>query len=140
FPSVTPGTKCVTLGGAIAADIHGKNHHRDGTMAAFVDELTLLTAEGETLRCSRTEHADVFWATVGGMGLTGMILDARLRLRRVESAWLTVDYRRSRDLEETLGIFAASDGGSPYSLAWLDCLPRGRRTRRAVIMNGDHST
>jgi FAD/FMN-containing dehydrogenase len=140
FPPVTPGTKFVTMGGAIAADVHGKNHHRDGTLGAAVEDFTLLTADGDTLRCSRTEHADVFWATVGGMGLTGMILDARLRLRRVESAWLRVAYRKARDLEETLAIFAASDAGSPYSVAWIDCLARGRATGRAVIMHGDHAT
>jgi FAD/FMN-containing dehydrogenase len=139
FPPVTPGTKFVTVGGAIAADVHGKNHHRDGTISAFVDELSLLTADGETLRCSRTERKDVFWATVGGMGLTGMILDARLRLRPVESAWLSVDYRKARDLDETLGVFASSDAGSPYSVAWIDCLARGRATGRAVIMHGDHA-
>ena len=139
FPPVTPGTKFVTVGGAIAADVHGKNHHRDGTLTAFVRELTLLTADGELLRCSREAHADVFWATVGGMGLTGMILDARLRLRPVESAWLRVDYRKSRDLDETLGVFAESDAGSPYSVAWIDCLARGRAMGRAVIMHGDHA-
>jgi FAD/FMN-containing dehydrogenase len=73
------------------------------------------------------------------MGLTGMILDATLRLRRVESAWLRVDYRRARDLDETLAVFAASDAGSPYSVAWIDCLARGRATGRAVIMHGDHA-
>lgn len=140
FPPVTPGTKFVTMGGAIAADVHGKNHHRDGTLAAFVRELTLLTADGETLRCSRDEHADVFWATVGGMGLTGMILDVRLRLRAVESSWLRVDYRKARDLEDTLGVFAARDAASPYSVAWIDCLARGRTMGRAVIMHGDHAS
>jgi FAD/FMN-containing dehydrogenase len=140
FPPVTPGTKFVTLGGAIAADVHGKNHHRDGTIASFVDALTLLTADGDTLHCSRAENADVFWATVGGMGLTGMILDVRLRLRRVESAWLSVDYRKARDLDETLGVFAASDERAAYSVAWIDCLARGRATGRAVIMHGDHAS
>lgn len=140
FPPVTPGTKFVTVGGAIAADVHGKNHHRDGTLAAFVRELTLLTADGETLRCSRDERPDVFWATVGGMGLTGMILDARVRLRPVESGWVRVDYRKARDLADTLGVFAASDAGSPYSVAWIDCLARGRATGRAVIMHGEHAS
>jgi len=140
FPPVTPGTKFVSLGGAIAADVHGKNHHRDGTIASFVDALSLLTADGETLRCSRTENADVFWATVGGMGLTGMILDVRLRLRRVESAWLSVDYAKARDLDEALGVFASSDARAAYSVAWIDCLARGRSTGRAVIMHGDHAT
>jgi FAD/FMN-containing dehydrogenase len=139
FPPVTPGTKFVTVGGAIAADVHGKNHHRDGTLSAFLRELTLLTADGETLRCSREERPEVFWATVGGMGLTGMILDARLRLRPVESAWLRVDYRKARDLDETLGVFAESDAASPYSVAWIDCLARGRAMGRAVVMHGDHA-
>ena len=140
LPPVTPGTKFVTLGGAVAADVHGKNHHRDGTLATFLRELTLLTADGDLLRCSRAENPDVFWATVGGMGLTGMILEARLQLRRVESGWMRVDVRKATDLEHTLGVFAASDAGSPYSVAWIDCLARGRAMGRAVIMHGDHAT
>jgi decaprenylphospho-beta-D-ribofuranose 2-oxidase len=140
FPPVTPGTKFVTIGGAIAADVHGKNHHCDGTFSAFVEDLTLLTADGETLRCSRAERADVFWATVGGLGLTGMILTARVRLRAVASPWLQVDYRRARGLEETLAAFASGDAGSPYSVAWIDCLARGRAMGRAVTMHGDHAT
>ncbi len=139
FPPVTPGTKFVTVGGAIAADVHGKNHHREGTFTAFVQELTLLTADGQMVRCSRTDRPEVFWATVGGMGLTGMILDARVSLRPVASAWLRVDYRKARDLDDTLGVFAASDAGSPYSVGWIDCLARGRATGRAVIMHGDHA-
>ncbi|MBM4441941.1 MAG: FAD-binding oxidoreductase [Candidatus Rokubacteria bacterium] len=140
FPSVTPGTKFVTVGGAIAADVHGKNHHGDGTLANVLESLTLLTADGEALHCSRTEHADVFWATVGGLGLTGMILDARMRLRRVESSWLRVDYRRARDLDATLATFEAADATARYSVAWIDCLGRGRAMGRAVIMHGDHAT
>src|SRR5215207_1761133 len=70
-PPVTPGTRFVTLGGAVAADVHGKNHHRDGSLSAFVEDLRLMTASGEVLRCSRDENAEAFWATVGGMGLTG---------------------------------------------------------------------
>lgn len=140
FPPVTPGTRHVTVGGAIAADVHGKNHHGDGTLANFLESLTLLTAEGKALHCSRTEHADVFWATVGGLGLTGMILDARLRLRRVESSWLRVDYRRARDLDATLAAFAAADAAARYSVAWIDCLGRGRAMGRAVIMHGEHAT
>jgi FAD/FMN-containing dehydrogenase len=140
FPAVTPGTKFVTVGGAIAADVHGKNHHRDGTFSSFVEDFTLLTADGEVLSCSRRRHADVFWATVGGLGLTGMILDARVRLRAVESSWLRVDYRRSRDLDETLATFAAGDADSPYSVAWIDCLAGGKALGRAVIMHGDHAS
>src|SRR6185437_14207121 len=81
FLPVTPGTKFVTVGGAIAADVHGKNHHRDGSIANFVESFDLLIASGETLRCSRKQNAEAFWATIGGMGLTGIILQARLHLR-----------------------------------------------------------
>ena len=140
FPPVTPGTKFVTLGGAIAADVHGKNHHRDGTIANFVDALTLLTAAGETLPCSRTGHPDVFWATVGGMGLTGVILDVTLRLRPVESSWLWVDYRRARDLDAMLALFAAKDAHAPYSVAWIDVLAGGRATGRGVTMHAAHAS
>ena len=140
LPPVTPGTKFVTVGGAIAADVHGKNHHRDGTLATFLRSLTLLTADGEIVKASPGERADVFWATVGGIGLTGMILDARLRLRAVESGWISVDYRKARHLDETLAVFAESDAGSPYSVAWIDCLARGRAMGRAVLMHGDHAS
>ena len=140
FPPVTPGTKFVTLGGAIAADVHGKNHHRDGTIADFLDAFTLLTADGETLRCSRTQHSDVFWATVGGLGLTGVILDAQLRLRPLESAWLGVEYRRARDLDAMLDLFASNDAGASYSVAWIDALARGGATGRGVVMHGDHAS
>jgi decaprenylphospho-beta-D-ribofuranose 2-oxidase len=140
FPAVTPGTKFVTVGGAIAADVHGKNHHRDGTFSCFVESFTLLTADGEMLSCSRRDHADVFWASVGGLGLTGMILDARVRLRAVESSWLRVDYRRSRHLDDTLAAFTAGDAGSPYSVAWIDCLAGGKALGRAVLMHGEHAT
>jgi decaprenylphospho-beta-D-ribofuranose 2-oxidase len=139
FPPVTPGTQFVTVGGAIAADVHGKNHHRDGTLANFVTDLQLLTADGRVMHCSPSENADVFWATAGGMGLTGIILTARLRLRRVESAFLTVDYRRARCLDEALDVMAETDAGHQYSVAWVDCLATGASFGRSVVMQGDHA-
>ncbi|HKS97861.1 MAG TPA: FAD-binding oxidoreductase, partial [Terriglobia bacterium] len=116
FLPVTPGTKFITLGGAIAADVHGKNHHRDGTIANFIRDFRLLTPAGEVLTCSPAEHSDVFWATVGGMGLTGVILSGRIELRRVESAYLLVDYERTHNLQETLERMAASDENYQYSV------------------------
>jgi FAD/FMN-containing dehydrogenase len=139
FPLVTPGTRQVTVGGAIAADVHGKNHHRDGAFVSCVEEFELLVPPGETLRCSRTENADVFWATVGGMGLTGTITAARIRLKRVDSAFVTVEYEQSPNLEQTLRRFAETDSGSRYSVAWIDCLASGEWLGRSVLMRGDHT-
>src|SRR6266478_568093 len=122
FPPVTPGTKYVTVGGMIAADVHGKNHHRDGSIAEFVESFELMTAAGDVLRCSREENVEAFWATLGGMGLTGIIRTARLRLTRVESAYINVDYQRAANLDEALAMFAKDDQRFAYSVAWIDCL------------------
>ncbi|MGH9354768.1 MAG: FAD-binding oxidoreductase, partial [Terriglobia bacterium] len=140
FPAVTPGTKYVSVGGAIAADVHGKNHHRDGSIANFILSLELLTATGETLHCSPQSNAPIFWATVGGMGLTGIILRARLRLRRVETSYIDVSYRKARNLEQALAGMAASDANCQYSVAWIDGLARGRSLGRSILMRGDHAT
>ncbi len=140
FPAVTPGTKFVTVGGAIAADIHGKNHHRDGSFASFLLSFDLLTPTGEHLRCSRHENRDVFWATIGGMGLTGVILRARFRLRRIETAFVRVHYQKAKNLARALEGMAAGDARSQYSVAWIDCLAGGRSLGRSVLMRGDHAT
>lgn len=140
FLPVTPGTKFVSVGGAIAADVHGKNHHRDGSLANFVAGLDLLTATGEILHCSPATNREVFWATVGGMGLTGIILSAQIQLRRVETAWLRVDYQKATRLEEALEVMAATDKNYQYSVAWIDCLARGRSLGRSILMRGNHAT
>lgn len=139
FLPVTPGTKFITVGGAIASDIHGKDHHRSGTIANFVLELQLLTASGDILTCSANSNGEFFWATVGGMGLTGVILSARLQLRPVESAYLVVDYHEARNLDEALGLLAASEDNHQYSVAWLDCLAGSNALGRGVIMTGNHA-
>jgi decaprenylphospho-beta-D-ribofuranose 2-oxidase len=139
FPPVTPGTRFVTLGGALAADVHGKNHHRDGSISAFVESFELLTADGQTLRCSRTENPDAFLATLGGMGLTGVILTVKLRLSRVESAYVLVDHKKTANLDETLAAFGAGDGDYQYSVAWIDCLATGDSLGRSVLMRGNHA-
>src|SRR5579884_650956 len=138
FPAVTPGTKFVSVGGALAADVHGKNHHRDGSIASFVDSFRLLTGGGRELTCSRTENADAFRATLGGMGLTGVILSARLRLLPVESGYLRVRYQRTANLDRTLDAFA-DDAGHHYSVAWIDCLASGPSLGRSVLMRGEHA-
>jgi len=139
FLPVSPGTKFVTVGGAIANDIHGKNHHAVGSFSNFVEAFTLLTPTGEQLCCSPTEHSDVFWATVGGTGLTGLILDAKIRLQRVQSAYISVDYYKSRDLDDALATMHASDARYAYSVAWVDCLASGARLGRSVLMRGNHA-
>ncbi len=139
FLPVTPGTKFVTLGGAIAADVHGKNHHRDGTVANFIKDFRLLTPSGEILFCSPASHSEIFWATFGGMGLTGVILSARLVLRRVESAYIFVDYQKTRNFEEAIEIMGESDRQYQYSVAWIDCLATGASLGRAVLMRGNHA-
>jgi decaprenylphospho-beta-D-ribofuranose 2-oxidase len=130
----TPGTKFVTVGGAIAADVHGKNHHRDGSLGNFVVDLQLLTAAGQILHCSRDENTDVFWATVGGMGLTGCILSATLRLVPVETAYVEVDYQRTANLGDTLERLTATNRDFHFSVAWIDCLARGKSLGRSVLM------
>lgn len=139
FPPVTPGTKFVTVGGAIAANIHGKNHHRDGSIANFVSEFRLLTPDGQVRMCSPAVDRDIFWATAGGMGLTGMLLTAKLRLERVESAYVLADYQKARNLGEALELMAATDDRFRYSVAWMDCLARGDSLGRSVLMRGNHA-
>ena len=137
FPGVTPGTKFVTVGGAIACDVHGKNHHRDGTIASTLVDLRLLLASGELLTCSPTVHPDVFWATVGGLGLTGVIISASFTLRAVETGYVTMDRERARDLDDALERFDATDQRYRYSVAWIDGLARGRSLGRSVLMQAN---
>lgn len=136
FLPTTPGTKFVTVGGAIAADVHGKNHHVDGSFGQFVLSLKLLTADGSVRICSPTQDSEIFWATVGGMGLTGVILSAEIQLLRVESAYYDVTYRRTGSLDQTLEQFAATDSAYRYSVAWIDCVARGAALGRSVLMLG----
>ena len=135
FPPVVPGTKFVTVGGMIAADVHGSNHQHDGTFGAHVDSLTLATADGEIRECSRTGNAGLFRATLGGMGLTGVILSACFRLRPIETAFVMEETLPARDLDETMALLEASRGW-PYSKVWIDGGARGGRLGRAVVARG----
>ena len=139
FPPVTPGTKFVTLGGAIAHDVHGKNHHRVGTISNFVLDFRLLTPQGELLTCSREENPQVFWATIGGTGLTGLIVSARIRLKSVETAYLRVDYEKARNVEEAVAALSESDHLYEHSVAWIDCLASGKALGRSVLMRANHA-
>jgi len=134
FPPVVPGTRFVTLGGAIAADVHGKNHHRDGSIARHVASFELVTPGGERRTVHRGEPA---WdATVGGMGLTGVIVRATLRLLPVETGWMRTDTDRCDELDEVLARLAAEDERHRYSVAWVDLTRRGR----GILLRADHAT
>lgn len=138
FLPVTPGTKFVTVGGAIAADIHGKNHHMVGSFGNFVEGFELWTGKDELIRCSRDENADVFWATIGGMGLTGYIVTASFRLLPIESSWMRVNYRQVENLAELLQLVTDGGGSPTYSVAWIDCLARDAKMGRAVLIEAEH--
>jgi decaprenylphospho-beta-D-ribofuranose 2-oxidase len=134
FVPVTPGTRFVTVGGAIAADIHGKNHHRDGSIAAHVRSITLATPGGtESIGPDR----ELYWATTGGMGLTGVVLDATLDVPRIETSLLRVDTDRTADLDGVLALMDEGDHRYHHSVAWMDCLATGRHLGRSVLTRGD---
>lgn len=137
FVPVTPGTRQVTIGGAIAADVHGKNHHVDGTFGNHVHELELLTADGQVRTLRPPDPA--FWATVGGMGLTGVILRATVQLTAVESAYLRVDTERATDLDDLMTRMVERDHLYRYTVAWIDCVVGGGKLGRGVLTRGDHA-
>ncbi|HLT59605.1 MAG TPA: FAD-binding oxidoreductase, partial [Microlunatus sp.] len=135
---VLPGTRQVTVGGAIAADVHGKNHHTQGSFGDHVEWLELITADGGEHRLGPDgPDADLFWATVGGMGLTGVVTRAKIRLQRVETAYFTVDTDRTGDLAELLQRMSSGDDDYTYSVAWFDAVTRGRHLGRAVLTRGE---
>ncbi|MEW1924668.1 FAD-binding oxidoreductase [Streptomyces sp. NPDC088360] len=137
FVPVTPGTRYVTVGGAIGADIHGKNHHGSGSFSRHVMAVELLTADGEVRAVER--GSALFDATAGGMGLTGVILAATLQLQPVETSLMTVDTERATDLDDLMARLTATDHRYRYSVAWIDLLARGASMGRSVLTRGDHA-
>ena len=138
FPPILPGSGKVTVGGAIAADIHGKNHRHAGSFGTCIDWLDVMTLPGDVTRCSATQHPELFACTVGGMGLTGIILAAGLRLTRVETGWILQEQVRTKDLAQTIAELRAP-GPAPYRVAWLDGLAQGRAMGRGVVIRGRHA-
>ncbi|MDC3961654.1 FAD-binding oxidoreductase [Polyangium jinanense] len=136
FPPVTPGTKFVTLGGMVASDVHGKNHHREGCFGAHVRSLRMRLADDSIVTCSPTEHADLFHATIGGMGLLGHILEVEFTLHRIPSPWIFMESERVRDIDEFLAALGRAAPRWPMTMGWIDCLHRGRSMGRGILMAG----
>ncbi|MBY6163001.1 FAD-binding oxidoreductase [Mameliella alba] len=139
FPLVTPGTKLITLGGAIAADVHGKNHHVDGSFGSSVDWIEIMGPDGQVRRASRRENADLFRYTLGGMGLTGVVLRAAIRLRPVETAWIRQKTIPAPNLAAAMDLFEEHRQDT-YSVAWIDCMGHDRTLGRSLVMLGEHAT
>ncbi len=139
FVPVTPGTRYVTIGGAIASDIHGKNHHRDGSFGNHVTRMSVMLADTTIVEIGPERDPELFWATVGGMGLTGVIIDATFRAIPIETSRITVETSRIDNLDDVMSRMSESDTQFRYSVAWLDLLARGRHLGRGVLANGDHS-
>jgi FAD/FMN-containing dehydrogenase len=139
FLPVTPGTKFITVGGAVASDVHGKNHHVDGAFSAHVLEMDVITGTGQTVTCSPTQNADLFWATCGGMGLTGIIIRIVFDLKKIETAYIKQKQVKAKNLEELLQLFDTYSHYT-YSVAWIDCLKKGADFGRSILMLGEHAT
>jgi decaprenylphospho-beta-D-ribofuranose 2-oxidase len=139
FVPVTPGTRFVTIGGAIASDIHGKNHHVDGSIGKHIESITMVLADGSTTVIGPRHQPALFWATVGGMGLTGLMLEATLRLIPIETSRMRVDTSRIGDLDELLDTMSQGDDDSRYSVAWIDLVAKGRHLGRSVLSRSDHA-
>ncbi len=138
FLKITPGTKFVTVGGAIASNVHGKNHHREGSFSSCVKSFKIVVGDGEILECSREKNSDLFWYTFGGMGLTGVIIEAEIELKKINS--VKIDYRgiKAENLDEVFKLFE-ENANYTYSVAWIDCLKGGKSLGRSILMLGEHA-
>ncbi|TAN13956.1 MAG: FAD-binding oxidoreductase [Rhizobiaceae bacterium] len=139
FPPVLPGTQYVTVGGAIANDVHGKNHHVRGTFGCHVESLALLRSDGQTYRCSRTANATLFSATIGGMGLTGLVRSARIRLRRISLPDLMETVTPFASLDGYFALAEAADEANEYAVAWIDQLADGACEGRGLLLTANHA-
>jgi FAD/FMN-containing dehydrogenase len=138
FLPVTPGTKFVTVGGAIANDVHGKNHHVTGTFGQHVLELVLLRSDGSRMTCGPEHRPEWFSATVGGLGLTGLITQATLKLRRIAGPWMSVETHRFDNLDGFFQLSERSDNDYEYTVAWIDCAGKGRHLGRGLFTRANH--
>ena len=139
FVQVTPGTKYVTLGGMIANDVHGKNHHRVGTFGCHINCFELLRSDGSRLICSPNQNVELFSATIGGLGLTGLITWAEIRLKKIQGPYIDTESIRFDSLAEFFELSQNSDNAWEYTVAWIDSLAKGKRLGRGLFMRGNHS-
>jgi decaprenylphospho-beta-D-ribofuranose 2-oxidase len=139
FLPVTPGTKFITVGGAVASDVHGKNHHVDGSFSNHIIDMDVMTESGEVLTCSREKFADLFEATCGGMGLTGVITRIKFDLKKIESSYIAQKQVKAKNLEEVLELFTKYQNYT-YSVAWIDCLKSGKGFGRSILILGEHAS
>ena len=137
FLPVTPGTQYVTLAGAIASDVHGKNHHKEGCFSCFVTSMDMMMFDGRIITCSREQHASLFHASCGGMGLTGIILQATLRLKPIKSTYIKQNNSPTKNLKDTLHQLDATQH-STYQVAWIDGLTQQKHLGRGIVMLGEH--
>ncbi len=139
FLPVSPGTKFITIGGAIAADIHGKNHHHDSSFGQYIHEMRVMRSDGEIITCSRNQNNDFFKLTIGGMGLTGIILNVKVSLQKIETAYIHQKIIQSKSLNELLDQFESHDDWQ-YSVSWLDTYATGPNLGRGIFIKGRHLT
>ncbi len=138
FLPVTPGTKFITIGGAIGSNVHGKNHHADGSFSKHVIDFQLLKGNGDVENISERSNPELFNLTCGGMGLTGIILEARIQLKKIETSFITFKSIKARNLDEIFSLFEAYKKHT-YSMAWIDCLQTGKAIGRSILMLGEHA-
>ncbi|WP_343690680.1 FAD-binding oxidoreductase [Chitinophaga sp.] len=139
FLPVTPGTKFITVGGAVASDVHGKNHHAEGSFSNHIIDMDVITGKKETLTCSKEVLPDLFWATCGGMGLTGIITRVKFGLKKIETAYIKQKQIKARNLDELIRLFEEYNQYT-YSMAWIDCLQKGDSFGRGILIVGEHAT
>ena len=139
FLNVTPGSKFITIGGAIASDVHGKNHHLDGSFGDYVFSLKVITSEGILYNCSKEENSELFHASCGGMGLTGIIVSAKIKLLKINSKIIDTQIIKTKNLEETIDKFKKLNNNK-YLVAWIDALAKNEHIGRSVIFIGNHSS
>ncbi len=139
FLPVTPGTKFITVGGAVASDIHGKNHHSEGSFSRHIIELSVLSGDGTVYECNKQLNSDLFEATCGGMGLTGIVLTVKFKLKKIETSYISQQQIKARNLDEIIELFDKYHHYT-YSVAWIDCLKKGKGMGRSILMLGEHAT